>query len=658
MIYALPLVLLPIIIHLIHRRRLKVIEWGAMRFLLAKTRLSRGLQKLRHFLILTCRVLAVMALIFALGRPMTGGWLGSVAGVGADTVIVILDRSGSMANLVQGRSRLETGLMRLVKTLEVVHAKKWLILDGATGEFVSVKAPSEVLQLPSAKPTATHTDLPALFETALKQIKGDRGGRAEIWVCSDLQATDWDVDNGRWNNIRKDMVAMRGTVGVHLLSMAEPTPTNLRARVLGVEYRKNKEGEGGELALDVSVRRDEPTREVIEVPLTLEFANGRSVVELKLLGEEVRNEGLVIPLPADAATGWGKVELPADDNPMDNVYFLTYGTEPARKSVVVAEDDELLRVLSLAAQAPLREGLEYSCTSLPFDRASELELSDACLLVWQGPLPPAVLRERIDTFVDLGGRVVFLPPKKNTTLEREAEGYRGVQWGEWVESANDQVDTPVSWREDADLLANAGDGKALPLGRIEVYGLRKLAGSGTVLGRLRSENPFVLRAPTDRGGVYFLATIPIPEASNMARHGILLVAMVQRALEEGVKARRPGSETEAGTKLGSLEEWAPVMSYDHEILSMEKHLYPGVLRRADRAVALNRPVAEDATVTLESAQITKLFEGVGVAISVNAGADDRSLVEEIWKLLLLFMVTALVGEAILSLVDIGARPRV
>ena len=43
-------------------------------------------------------------------------------------------------------------------------------------------------------------------------------------------------------------------------------------------------------------------------PLTLEFANGRSVVAMKLIGGEVRNEGLVIPVPGDAATGWGKVK--------------------------------------------------------------------------------------------------------------------------------------------------------------------------------------------------------------------------------------------------------------------------------------------------------------------------------------------------------------
>jgi hypothetical protein len=650
MIYALPLVALPVVIHLIHRRRQRVIEWGAMRFLLARSRLSRGLQKLRHFLILACRVLAVLALVFALGRPMTGGWLGSVAGVGADTVIVIVDRSASMATEAQGRSRLEAGLARLVDALQVVHAKKWRILDGATGEFVDVDSPRDVLQLPAARSAATHSDLPALFETAIQELAADRGGRAEIWVCSDLQAGDWDPSNGRWDNIRRQLTAMQGTVDVHLLSLAAPTPSNLAVRVHGVEYRKHAGGEGGELALDVEVQREQPTDTPVAVPLTLAFANGRSVVDLQLQGATARGEGIVIPLPGDAATGWGRVELPADDNPMDNVYFLTYGSEPVRRSVVVAEDAALLPVLALAAESSLRDDLEHLCTPLPLERAAELELNDACLLVWQGPLPAPALLERIDAFVDLGGCVLFLPSREGASAD-----YRGVRWEEWIESAGDQVDSPVTWREDADLLANADDGKPLPLGRIEVYRSRRLSGPGTVLARLKSERPLLLRAPTDRGGVYFLATLPLPETSNMARQGIVLVAMVQRALEEGVKGLRPGLQYDAGADLGDRGGWEQVVGYGPDVLSLEQHLFPGVLRRGDRTVALNRPVSEDASATLDAAELEQMFAGIDVTISFDDGTDDTALVEEIWKLFLVLLALALVGESMLSLADLGRR---
>jgi hypothetical protein len=224
---------------------------------------------------------------------MTGGWLGSVAGVGADTVIVLVDRSASMATKAQGRSRREGGLVGGVEALPGVQAKKWRILDGATGVFVEVDSPRDVLQLPAARAAATHSDLPALFETAIQELAADRGGRAEIWVCSDLQAGDWDPSNGRWDNVRRQLSALQGTVDVHLLSLAAPTPGNLAVRVHGVEYRKHAGGEGGELALDVEVQREQPTDTPVAVPLTLAFANGRSVVDLQLQGATARGEGIV-----------------------------------------------------------------------------------------------------------------------------------------------------------------------------------------------------------------------------------------------------------------------------------------------------------------------------------------------------------------------------
>ena len=49
----------PVIIHLINRRRHKTIQWAAMQFLLKAARESRGKKKLRHILILTCRALGI-----------------------------------------------------------------------------------------------------------------------------------------------------------------------------------------------------------------------------------------------------------------------------------------------------------------------------------------------------------------------------------------------------------------------------------------------------------------------------------------------------------------------------------------------------------------------------------------------------------------------
>src|SRR5205814_3337589 len=96
LLVGLPLVTLPVIIHLINQRRYQSIRWAAMIFLLAANRMSRGYAKLRQWLILFFRTVAIAGLIFAVSRPLAGGWLGRAAGGKPDTTIVLLDRSPSM----------------------------------------------------------------------------------------------------------------------------------------------------------------------------------------------------------------------------------------------------------------------------------------------------------------------------------------------------------------------------------------------------------------------------------------------------------------------------------------------------------------------------------------------------------------------------------
>ena len=61
--------------------------------------------KLRQFLILACRVLAVAALIFFAARPLAGGWLGWALSSAPDAILILLDRSASMEMQNDGTSR-------------------------------------------------------------------------------------------------------------------------------------------------------------------------------------------------------------------------------------------------------------------------------------------------------------------------------------------------------------------------------------------------------------------------------------------------------------------------------------------------------------------------------------------------------------------------
>src|SRR5215468_7558754 len=153
---GLPLVALPIIIHLIYQRRFQTIRWGAMMFLLAANRMSRGYARLRQILILLFRTLAVAGLIFAVSRPLASGWLGRAGSGRPDTTIILLDRSPSMRQQGSGTaiSKLEAGRQQLARTLQVLGSGRWVLIDSTSNVARDIESPDALLRLTAAEPAS------------------------------------------------------------------------------------------------------------------------------------------------------------------------------------------------------------------------------------------------------------------------------------------------------------------------------------------------------------------------------------------------------------------------------------------------------------------------------------------------------------------------
>src|SRR3954468_17225261 len=129
-LWGLPLLLVPIIIHLVNRMRHRTVHWAAMRFLLQATQTSTSHAKLRQFLILALRVLAVIALVLFLGRPLAGGWLGWALAPAPDSIVLLLDRSASMESRAPGQtiSRREVALQRFTEAARLFDRSSHIIL--------------------------------------------------------------------------------------------------------------------------------------------------------------------------------------------------------------------------------------------------------------------------------------------------------------------------------------------------------------------------------------------------------------------------------------------------------------------------------------------------------------------------------------------------
>src|SRR6478752_3159399 len=102
---------IPIIIHILNRRRFKTVTWAAMEFLLRAMRKNRRRLRFEQWLLLATRCLVVLLLGFALARPL-GCDNPTVALVGGRTgvSVFVIDNSYSMAyevNRPGGRTHLE-----------------------------------------------------------------------------------------------------------------------------------------------------------------------------------------------------------------------------------------------------------------------------------------------------------------------------------------------------------------------------------------------------------------------------------------------------------------------------------------------------------------------------------------------------------------------
>lgn len=67
-----------------------------------------------------------------------------------------------------------------------------------------------------------------MLQAAWEYIVANRSGRTDIWICSDLQAADWNAESGIWNQIRSGFLEHQQTVQFHLLSYDQSIPTIVR----------------------------------------------------------------------------------------------------------------------------------------------------------------------------------------------------------------------------------------------------------------------------------------------------------------------------------------------------------------------------------------------------------------------------------------------
>jgi hypothetical protein len=646
---ALPLAALPVVIHLIHLYRRRQVKWAAMIFLLAAQRMNKGLSRLRQILILALRVLAVAAILIVITRPLAGGWLG-IIGSAPDTVMILLDRSASMEqqNTATGVSKRVAGLRNLAKAInDAVGTRSRLVLiDSALGKPQSIERADALMDLPQTEATETEADIPALLQGALDYITANKTGRTDVWLLSDLQRSDWDASSGRWETLRAAFATLQG-VRFHLLCYPQPAQDDLAVSVDRITRRETSDK--AELLLDLRLTRHVDHPQPLEAPLRFVIDGTITTIKATLKENQLVMQAYAIPIDKATKRGWGRVELPADSFPANNVFYFVFDDPPPLRSVIVSDDEAQAGPLKAALSAAADPSRKYESSVFSSRREAEIPWDDAALIVWQAPIPKAddALAHQLQAFVAAGRVLLFLPPDPPDDTE-----IFGLHWNGWEERAGDKPPTVEWWRNDADLLANTRDGAALPVGALEVSRRCGIAGEGVPLARVAGRGTLLMRSTAGpRGSVYFLGTLPGPGASSLARDGVVMFALLHRALNEGARTLGKAQQRLASVSAlgGDTAKWRPVERIRDALSSESLPLRAGVVTSGDQIIALNRPPGEDQPETLSTTDLNELFAGLDFRVLTDTLEDGRTLTSEVWRTFLIAMALALVGEALLCM---------
>ncbi|TWT82947.1 hypothetical protein CA13_44100 [Planctomycetes bacterium CA13] len=667
MLLALPLMALPVVIHLLNQRRYQTKSWAAMLFLMQAHQAQRGHAKIRQWAILAIRTMAIGALILAASRPLMDGLAGWSFGNGADSTIFVLDRSPSMQQTgLSGESKLQSSVQRIANVFSKWGRSDFAVIDSVYEEPSTLLSVQSLIDSRHGRSASNTADIPAMLNKAVEYSRRNQSGSTDVWICSDLRLADWKPDSSDWLTLRESVRDHPGSMRFHLLAYPEQPPSiNRSIRVK--EIWRVRGSEASEVVLSIEVACDVTAHPPSEVPVMVEINGVSTRFIVKFDGNAVAQHEFRIPIAPHNENGWGHLSIPADANLADNDAYFVIDEVTIRRVILVSESADVSRVLKLAASVSPDTGTETGAEVewVEPSQFDALSLDEVALVVWQASLPDDSTSLRIESFVNRGGQVVFFPPSQlESGLELVGNNaFNGVRWSRWV---HDQGRAMVeSWRRDQDLLVVTSNGEELPVDELQIDAYGKLEGDITVLATLSGGDPLLARVPTAKGGVFFCTTLPSEKFSSLAENGVVLYAMIQRAIDQGLISLVSSSQCIAGqvprSMTQSLASWHRVAG-DQSTSSSEYAFQCGVyeidseqvrsgqgVAGGGNSVAVNRSEAEDQPGLATVALLQGLFDELDFT-RVDGALDQESTgASEVWRFFLLAMLGALLFEAILCL---------
>jgi len=396
-LFAAAAALIPLIIHLFSRRRVKVIEFSSLRHLKEMQRRQLRRLKIRQLLLLIIRMLIILAVVLAFARPtIREGGVGSHAAVSA---VVLVDNSASMRRYVLDGDLFELARERINELLGTFTQSDevcLLPLDRAGSdlgdEFASAAVAAE--KLSRLQPGAGRADLEAGLGKAVQLLENASNLNREIYLVTDRQRT----------SLPETDVLGDGDVDLYLVNLPLEEVDNLG--VISLDFGGQLIQAGHDFDL-VATIRNYGGREATDRIASL-FLDGTRVAQTDF-DAPGGSESTVRFTRAVSRTGFhsGYVELSDDKFPGDNRQYFSFRI-PDQFSLLIINGDEAARFLSLALVPPASGGQYWSVKEATPQELAGVNFGhyDVIMLAGAPKLEPTYL-SRLQNFVHRGNSLLI-----------------------------------------------------------------------------------------------------------------------------------------------------------------------------------------------------------------------------------------------------------
>jgi len=395
---------LPILIHLLTKKKLKVVPFSTLAFLKQMQRDQIRHLKLRQLLLLLLRMLIIALLVLAFARPTLRSHSALLSKRANATLAIIMDNSLSMAATQDGATLLQRARRQAqsLATLQQPGDEAYLISGGSPAKIIGGpyrSAETLVQELTELPQQWSGTDLAGAIALGQKFLAESKNFNKELYLFSDFRARLLAASNAMSS---APETSARG-IAVRFAATADQNASIVAAGSL------NQILEAGKTIEFSATIANNGTRPISGQQVAL-FLNGKCAAQQTVEVQVGQRKTITLrAVPETAGFIAGELRLEDDAVLLDNSRFFAAYVPPQRRVVICAPTSEESTFLQLALDPHGASQHLALRTITPDALARETFTETDALVLVNVPRINDSQARQLATFVQDGGGLMVFP---------------------------------------------------------------------------------------------------------------------------------------------------------------------------------------------------------------------------------------------------------